>query len=170
MQITAAVARAKEAPLSLEEISIGEPRSDEVLVCLVATGICHTDISMRDHIIYPVPHPVVLGHEGAGIVERIGAGVTRLSPGDPVILTSASCGHCPSCDAGLPIYCYEFNERNFAGARIDGSSPLSKGNEVIHYYQGQSSFATHAVIRERSVVKAPRGAPLEMLAPLGCGS
>ena len=169
MQITAAVARAKEAPLSLEEISIGEPRSDEVLVCLVATGICHTDISMRDHIIYPVPHPVVLGHEGAGIVERIGAGVTRLSPGDPVILTSASCGHCPSCDAGLPIYCYEFNERNFAGARIDGSSPLSKGNEVIHYYQGQSSFATHAVIRERSVVKAPRGAPLEMLAPLGCG-
>ncbi len=169
MQITAAVARAKEAPLSLEEISIGEPRSDEVLVRLVATGICHTDISMRDHIIYPVPHPVVLGHEGAGIVERIGAGVTRLSPGDPVILTSASCGHCPSCDAGLPIYCYEFNERNFAGARIDGSSPLSKGNEVIHYYQGQSSFATHAVIRERSVVKAPRGAPLEMLAPLGCG-
>lgn len=169
MQITAAVARAKEAPLSLEEISIGEPRSDEVLVHLVATGICHTDISMRDHIIYPVPHPVVLGHEGAGIVERIGAGVTRLSPGDPVILTSASCGHCPSCDAGLPIYCYEFNERNFAGARIDGSSPLSKGNEVIHYYQGQSSFATHAVIRERSVVKAPRGAPLEMLAPLGCG-
>jgi aryl-alcohol dehydrogenase len=124
---------------------------------------------MRDHIIYPVPHPVVLGHEGAGIVERIGAGVTRLAPGDPVILTSASCGHCPSCDAGFPIYCYEFNERNFAGGRADGSSPLSKGAEPIHYYQGQSSFATHAVIRERSVVKVPKGAPLEMLAPLGCG-
>jgi aryl-alcohol dehydrogenase len=111
----------------------------------------------------------VLGHEGAGIVERIGAGVTRVVPGDPVILTSASCGHCPSCDSGLPIYCYEFNDRNFAGTRIDGSSPLSKGGEIIHYYQGQSSFATHAVIRERSVVKAPREAPLEMLAPLGCG-
>jgi aryl-alcohol dehydrogenase len=169
MQITAAVARAKKAPLSLEEISLGEPRSDEVLVRLVATGICHTDISMRDHVIYPVPHPVVLGHEGAGIVERIGAGVTRLAPGDPVILTSASCGHCPSCDAGFPIYCYEFNERNFTGSRIDGSSPLSKGNEVIHYYQGQSSFATYAVIRERSVVKVRKDAPLEMLAPLGCG-
>jgi Zn-dependent alcohol dehydrogenase len=89
--------------------SLAEPRADEVLVRLVAAGICHTDISMRDHIIYPVPHPVVLGHEGAGIVERIGAGVTRLAAGDPVILTSASCGHCPSCDAGLPIYCYEFN-------------------------------------------------------------
>jgi aryl-alcohol dehydrogenase len=169
MQITAAVARAKHAPLSVEEVSLAEPRADEVLVRLVAAGICHTDISMRDHVIYPVPHPVVLGHEGAGIVERIGAGVTRLAPGDPVILTSASCGHCPSCDAGLPIYCYEFNDRNFSGTRIDGSSPLSKGREVIHYYQGQSSFATHAVIRERSVVKVPKEAPLEMLAPLGCG-
>ena len=169
MQITAAVARAKNAPLSLEEVSLAEPRADEVLVRLVAAGICHTDISMRDHIIYPVPHPVVLGHEGAGIVERIGAGVTRLAAGDPVILTSASCGHCPSCDSGLPIYCYEFNDRNFTGTRIDGSSPLSKGGEIIHYYQGQSSFATHAVIRERSVVKVPKEAPLEMLAPLGCG-
>lgn len=169
MQITAAVARAKNAPLTLEQISLEEPRPDEVLVRMVATGICHTDVSMRDHLIYPVPHPVVLGHEGAGIVERVGAGVTRLSPGDPVILASAFCGHCPSCDAGLPIYCYEFNERNFAGTRIDGSSPLSKGNEVIHYYQGQSSFATHAVIRERSVVKVPKDAPLEVLAPLGCG-
>ena len=81
MQITAAVARAKNAPLSLEEVSLAEPRADEVLVRLVAAGICHTDISMRDHIIYPVPHPVVLGHEGAGIVERIGAGVTRLAAG-----------------------------------------------------------------------------------------
>jgi NADPH:quinone reductase-like Zn-dependent oxidoreductase len=90
MQITAAVARAKNAPLSLEEVSLAEPRADEVLVRLVAAGICHTDISMRDHIIYPVPHPVVLGHEGAGIVERVGAGVTRLAAGDPVILTSAS--------------------------------------------------------------------------------
>ena len=80
MQITAAVARAKNAPLSLEEVSLAEPRADEVLVRLVAAGICHTDISMRDHVIYPVPHPVVLGHEGAGIVERIGAGVTRLAP------------------------------------------------------------------------------------------
>jgi aryl-alcohol dehydrogenase len=88
MHITAAIARAKNAPLSLEEVSLAEPRADEVLVKLVAAGICHTDISMRDHIIYPVPHPVVLGHEGAGIVERIGAGVTRLAPGDPAILTT----------------------------------------------------------------------------------
>jgi len=169
MQITAAVARAKKAPLTIEEITLGEPRADEVLVRLVAAGICHTDISMRDHLIYPVPHPVVLGHEGAGIVERIGVGVTRVVPGDAVILASAFCGHCPSCDAGFPIYCYEFHERNFEGTRIDGSSPLSKGKEVIYYYQGQSSFATHAVLRERSVVKVPKDAPLEMLGPFGCG-
>jgi aryl-alcohol dehydrogenase len=169
LQITAAVARGIEAPLLLETVSLEEPRMDEVLVRLVATGICHTDISMRDHKIYPVPHPVVLGHEGAGVVERIGAGVTRVKPGDHVILTSASCGHCPSCDSGLPIYCYEFNDRNFTGQRADGSSPLSKGRERIHYYQGQSSFATHAVIRERSVVKVQADAPLEILGPLGCG-
>lgn len=169
MQITAAVARGIGAPLTMETLELEEPRADEVLVRTIATGICHTDISMRDHKIYPVPHPVVLGHEGAGIVERVGVGVTRVQPGDHVILTSACCGHCPSCDSGLPIYCYEFNERNFAGARIDGSSPLSKGRETIHYYQGQSSFATHVVIRERSVVRVSPQAPLELLGPLGCG-
>src|ERR1700732_4756171 len=113
MKITAAVARAKDTAFSLETVSLEEPRSDEVLVRLVATGICHTDISMRDHKIYPVPHPVVLGHEGAGIVERVGVGVTKVAAGDPVILPSASCGHCPSCAASLPIYCYEFNRLNF---------------------------------------------------------
>ncbi len=169
MQITAAVARAKNAPLSIEWISLEEPRFDEVLVRMVVTGICHTDISMRDHKIYPVPHPVVLGHEGAGIVERVGAGVSKVAVGDSVVLASAFCGHCPSCNSGLPIYCYEFNERNFAGSRIDGSSPLSKNGEVIHYFQGQSSFATHAVVRENSVVRVPKEAPLDMLGPLGCG-
>ena len=169
MEIQAAVARGIDAPFAIETVTLEEPRFDEVLVRLVATGICHTDISMRDHKIYPVPHPVVLGHEGAGIVERIGSGVTKVKPGDPVILTSASCGHCPSCDASLPFYCYEFNELNFAGHRRDGSSPFSQNGETIHYYQGQSSFATHTVIRERAVVKVPEDAPLEMLGPLGCG-
>jgi len=169
VQITAAVARGVGTPFALEQVTLDEPRPDEVLVRLVATGICHTDISMRDHKIYPVPHPVVLGHEGAGIVERVGAGVTKVAAGDPVILTSASCGHCPSCAASLPIYCYEFNRLNFTGSRADGTSPLSQGLETIHYYQGQSSFASHAIIRERSVVKVAKSAPLAMLGPLGCG-
>jgi aryl-alcohol dehydrogenase len=169
MQITAAVARGIGTPFVLETVTLAEPRPDEVLVRLVATGICHTDVSMRDHKIYPVPHPIILGHEGAGIVEAVGSAVTKVATGDRVILTSASCGHCRSCEASLPFYCYEFNELNFAGHRRDGSSPFSKGGETIHYYQGQSSFATHTVIRERAVVKVGPEAPLEMLGPLGCG-
>jgi aryl-alcohol dehydrogenase len=169
MNIQAAVARGVNAPFAIETVSLDEPRFDEVLVRLVATGICHTDISMRDHKIYPVPHPVVLGHEGAGIVERIGSAVTRVKPGDHVVLFSNSCGHCPSCAASLPSYCYHFNDYNFFGVRPDGSSPLSKGDEKIHYFQAQSSFATHSICRERSIVKVREDAPLEMLGPLGCG-
>ena len=169
MEIVAAVARGVGAPFVLETVTLAEPRPDEVRVRLVATGICHTDISMRDHKIYPVPHPIILGHEGAGVIEAVGAAVTKVRPGDRVILTSASCGHCRSCEASLPFYCYEFNDLNFAGHRRDGSSPFSQGGETIHYYQGQSSFATHTVIRERAVVKVPDGAALEMLGPLGCG-
>ena len=116
MQITAAVARAINTPFTVETLSLEEPRFDEVLVRLVATGICHTDISMRDHKIYPVPRPVVLGHEGAGIVERVGGGVTKVQPGDHVILTSNSCGQCPSCVEGTPVYCYDFNAYNLAAA------------------------------------------------------
>lgn len=169
MQIQAAVARAIEAPFTIEEVSLEEPRIDEVLVKLVATGICHTDIFMRDHKIYPIPHPVVLGHEGAGIVERVGAGVTKVRPGDHVIMTAGSCGHCGSCAVGKPSYCDSFNEHNFHGARPDGSSPLSRGGEIIHYFESQSSFANYAIGTERSVVKVPREAPLEMLGPIGCG-
>jgi aryl-alcohol dehydrogenase len=169
MEITAAVARAVGAPFAIETISIEEPRDNEVLVRLVATGICHTDMSMRDHKIYPVPQPVVLGHEGAGVIERVGRSVTKVAPGDHVILVSASCGHCPSCDAGLPVYCYHFNEYNFFGSRGDGSSPLSKHGETIHYFQAQSSFATYSIATERNVVKVPKEAPLDMLGPFGCG-
>lgn len=169
MQITAAVARAIGQPFSLETVSLEDPRADEVLVRLVATGICHTDISMRDHKIYPIPHPVVLGHEGAGVVERIGSAVTKVKVGDHVVLNGNSCGHCPSCVDGMPVYCYEFNQLNFSGSRPDGSSPLSQDGALIHYFQAQSTFATHSITRERCVVPVSKEAPLELLGPLGCG-
>jgi aryl-alcohol dehydrogenase len=169
MEITAAIARGIGTPFTLEPVTLDDPRPDEVRVRLLATGICHTDISMRDHKIYPVPHPVILGHEGAGIVDAIGSAVTKVKPGDKVILTSASCGHCASCQAALPFYCYEFNDLNFTGHRKDGSSPFSQNGKLINYYQGQSSFATYTVIRERAVVKVTPDAPIEMLGPLGCG-
>jgi aryl-alcohol dehydrogenase len=169
MKIRAAVTRAKHAPMSLEELDLEDPRDDEILVCLVATGICHTDIVMRDQA-YPVPRPIVLGHEGAGIVERIGRAVTKVAPGDHVIMSYNSCGHCPSCDHDAPTYCHDFFGYNFGGSRPDGTSPLANGNERIHgNFFGQSSFGTHALCHEANVVKVRRDVPLDMIAPLACG-
>lgn len=169
MKISAAVTRAKAAPMSLETLELEAPRADEILVKLVATGICHTDIAMRDQA-FPVPQPIVLGHEGAGIVAAVGGAVTKVKPGDRVVMTFNSCGHCASCSEHLPSYCYDFFGYNFAGQRPDGSSPLSKGTERIHgNFFGQSSFASHAVCHERNIVKVEGDVPLELLGPLACG-
>jgi aryl-alcohol dehydrogenase len=169
MKMQAAVTRASHAPMSIEALTIEEPRDDEILVRLVATGICHTDIAMRDQT-YPVPQPIVLGHEGAGIVERIGKSVTKVGVGDHVLMTFSSCGHCPSCQHDAPTYCHEFFGYNFAGTRHDGSTALSKDGERIHSnFFGQSSFATYALCRQTNVVKVRRDVPLECLAPLACG-
>ena len=169
MQITAAVVRSRSGPFGLETVEIEQPRAGEVLVRVVATGVCHTDMVMRDQDL-PTPQPVVLGHEGAGVVERVGAGVTKVAPGDHVVMTFNSCGGCPSCRGHAPTYCHEFFPRNFMGVRPDGSSGLSKDGETIHAnIFGQSSFATYALCHERNAVKVPRTAPLEILGPLGCG-
>jgi aryl-alcohol dehydrogenase len=169
MQITAAVTRAPHAPQSIESLELSPPRADEILVRIVATGICHTDIAMRDQL-FPVPQPVVLGHEGAGVVVEVGAEVEGVVPGDHVVLTYNSCGTCESCVEAAPTYCHEFQKRNFAGLRADGTSPLSKDGAVIHgHFFGQSSFATHAICNRRNVVRVPRDLPLETLGALGCG-
>ncbi|KAB1083954.1 NAD(P)-dependent alcohol dehydrogenase [Neorhizobium galegae] len=169
MQIKAAIARAQGADLSLETIDIEEPRDNEILVKVVATGVCHTDIVVRDGML-PTPLPVVLGHEGAGIVEKVGSSVSKVKAGDKVVMTFNSCGHCPSCQDHHISYCHEFFPRNFFAARTDGSSALSAGDERIHgNFFGQSSFATHAICHEVNVVKVPDTAPLELLGPLACG-
>ncbi|MEA1648604.1 NAD(P)-dependent alcohol dehydrogenase [Nitrospirillum sp. BR 11164] len=169
MQITAAVAHGVKAPLTLETVEIEDPRPGEVLVRVVATGVCHTDMAMRDQEL-PVPPPAVLGHEGAGIVMRVGAGVTRVAPGDRVVMSFNSCGACPSCDDHLPAYCHDFFGRNFSGRRADGSSGLRwAGQPLGGNVFGQSSFATHALCHERNVVTVPATVPLEILGPLGCG-
>jgi aryl-alcohol dehydrogenase len=169
VEIRAAVTRAPHAPQSLETIDLAEPRDNEILVRVVATGICHTDIAMRDQT-FPVPQPIVLGHEGAGIVEKVGRGVSKVKPGDHAVMTYNSCGMCESCYEDEPTYCHDFFGRNFAGSRADGTSPLSKGKESIHgNFFGQSSFANYALCTERNVVKVPADAPLERLGPLACG-
>src|SRR6476646_5880387 len=121
MKVKAAIATAKEQPLVIQNVEIDEPRPDEVQVRLVATGVCHTDAIVRDQW-YPTPLPAVLGHEGAGIVEKVGSAVTGITPGDRVVLGFASCGACASCNAGHPAYCTDFAMRNFGGARPDRST------------------------------------------------
>ena len=169
MKVTAAVVREETQPFSVEELDLEEPRSDEVLVRVVATGMCHTDMIVRDQW-YPVPLPAVLGHEGAGIVEKVSEGVTKVQPGDHVVLSFASCGECPNCASGRPTYCLSFYEYNFGGERPDGSNGLSSKGDVVHgRFFGQSSFASHALAAERSVVKIRDDVPLELMGPLGCG-
>ncbi|MFI7608596.1 NAD(P)-dependent alcohol dehydrogenase [Micromonospora sp. NPDC049366] len=139
---------------------------------IVATGICQTDAHARNgHM--PVRQPIVLGHEGAGVVEQVGPDVTDLRPGDHVVLSFQSCGVCPQCLAGHPAYCEQAMPANFSGARIDGTRGLhridSEAEEVSGHFFGQSSFATHALATRRNTVKVDKDLPLELLGPLGCG-
>ncbi|MEV5149746.1 NAD(P)-dependent alcohol dehydrogenase [Streptomyces sp. NPDC052727] len=169
-QIRAAVVPEPGADFETMDVLLDDPRAGEVLVRVEAVGICHADIAAREGKT-PFPHPAVLGHEGAGVVEAAGAGVTSLLPGDKVVLTFASCGVCASCRSGLPSQCADFLSLDFAaGARSDGSPTLWLGDTPLHaHFFGQSSFATHALVIERNAVKLPDEAPLATLAPLGCG-
>ena len=169
MKITAAVMREKGGQFQLEEIELDEPRDNEVLVRMVATGVCHTDTLPRDQVV-PAPFPAVYGHEGAGVVEKVGRDVTKLQPGDHVVMSCGFCGQCDTCMTGSPMYCRHFFKFNFGFARGDGSALMKKGEEVVHGgFFSQSSFATYALGTERSVVKMPSDVPLERMGPLGCG-
>ncbi|AXQ31072.1 NAD(P)-dependent alcohol dehydrogenase [Solimonas sp. K1W22B-7] len=164
----AAIVRQQGGPFSVESVEIATPRADEVLVRMVGTGVCHTDLVCRDA--FPVPMPIVLGHEGAGIVEAVGSKVSTLRPGDHVVLSFNSCGGCHNCAHEAPAYCFNFMPLNFGGALEDGSSPLSQAGLNIHAnFFGQSSFATYAVVRESNAVAIATDLPLEIMGPLGCG-
>ncbi len=170
MKIQAAVSRAGQAHPLIEAVDLEEPRIDEVRVRIVATGICHTDLNCHSGYGVPVPKPIVLGHEGAGIVESLGAGVGALKVGDQVVLSGGSCGMCPSCRAARPTYCRDAMKLSFGGMRADGSSPLSQnGTRIAGAFFAQSSFASHVVVPERSAVKVPIEVPVHLLGPLGCG-
>ncbi|WP_428334824.1 NAD(P)-dependent alcohol dehydrogenase [Novosphingobium sp.] len=168
----AAICRGKGEPFAIEDVRLDDLRPDELLVRIVACGICHTDLAVRDGQL-PVPVPIVLGHEGAGIVEDVGADVTVAKPGDRVLMSFNSCGTCPNCAAGAPTYCHDFSAHNWSGTRTDGSSTLFIGDAPLNgNFFGQSAFATHAIAHQRNVIRVPDSAaaiPLERLAPLGCG-
>ncbi len=154
----------------IETVIVEDPRPDEVLVEIRGVGVCHTDMVMRDgHL--PVPLPVVLGHEGSGVVKSVGSAVTDLAPGDHVVLSFMSCSHCVSCEEDQPAYCHSWVPLNFFGARADGSTALvdTAGKAVHSHIFGQSSFSSHAVVNRRNVVKVDKDLPVELLGPLGCG-
>ena len=170
MRIKAAVVHAKGEPFQIEEVELAEPKFGEILVKIVACGICHTDEVVQQQFI-PVPLPAVLGHEGCGIVERVGPGVTEFAPGDKVGITFASCGCCPSCRKARPFVCKNFNKINFGGIQPDGSSRLSTLNgKKLSTFFGQSTFATHAVVNQSSAVKVEYDdIDLALIGPIGCG-
>lgn len=172
MQIQAAVLNASQGALSIETLELESPREREIRVRLVATGVCHTDISVMNRP-FPVDQPIVLGHEGAGVVESVGSAVTKVKAGDRVVLSFNFCGECPSCQRRAPSYCRYFFGHNFLGQRRDGSTALTRaGQAVRHHFFGQSSFATYCLCTEQNVVKVPDSVPdalFELLGPLGCG-
>ncbi|MGB0384873.1 MAG: NAD(P)-dependent alcohol dehydrogenase [Ardenticatenaceae bacterium] len=169
-EIQAAVLREPSAPFQIETLQIESPRHNEVQVQILGVGICHTDVKMAQGY-RALPLPLVLGHEGAGIVTAVGSGVRKVKVGDHVVLSFNSCGHCDNCQSGHPAVCDEVGFLSFGCERpSDGSSPLSQNGAVVHgYFFAQSSFATHAIATERNVVKVPDDIPLELLGPLGCG-
>ncbi len=169
MKIRAAVVREKSGLFQIEELNLDDPRDDEVLVRIEGCGICHTDLIARDQLT-PSPLPIVLGHEGAGVVEEVGSRVRKVKPGDHVILSAMSCGECACCKRGKPDICSSTFQLNFFGTRADGSVTMQKGEEKVYgSFFGQSSFASHALCNERNTVKVPEDVPIEILGPLGCG-
>lgn len=172
LECIAAVADAADSPFSLDRVSLAPPRAGEILVRIAGVGLCHTDLVFRDQM-DAFRKPAVLGHEGAGIVEQVGPGVTEVAIGDRVVLGFSSCGACPRCAENLPSYCNLFVPLNYAGLRPeDGSTAFTRAGEAVssHFF-GQSSFATHAVTRVRNAVKVDglTDLPVELLGPLGCG-
>ncbi|MEB3100499.1 NAD(P)-dependent alcohol dehydrogenase [Ferviditalea candida] len=164
MKAKAALLHEKGADFKIEAVELSAPKDDEVLVRIAASGICHTDAVVQDQLV-PVPLPAVLGHEGSGIVEKIGANVKSVAPGDHVVLSFATCGACEHCLNGDIAYCTEFFPLNF----FSQTSPIRLNGIHVSSFFGQSSFATYAIAHERSVVKVDRDIDLDLLGPLGCG-
>lgn len=169
MKVTAAVVNGINEDYKLEELTLGEIYPDEVVVKMVATGICHSDEALRvGDAAFPMPG--VLGHEGAGIIEKVGAAVKDFNVGDQVIMAYNYCGTCPSCRTGHPSSCNQWTSLNFAGTRPDGSHTFFKadGTPVSNFF-AQSSFATYTITNANNLIKIDPEEDLRLIGPLGCG-
>jgi S-(hydroxymethyl)glutathione dehydrogenase/alcohol dehydrogenase len=171
MRMKAAVLEELNKPLKIEQVELDDPKDKEVLVKILATGVCHTDIHcMKGDL--ATPPPVVLGHEGAGIVERVGKDVTSVGPGDRVILTVAPyCGKCPACMMGVPTSCENYPQTAMLmGSMPDGTKRMRRNNgDELSHFMAQSSFAEYSIVDESAAVKVREDAPLDVVCLLGCG-
>ncbi|WP_375402975.1 NAD(P)-dependent alcohol dehydrogenase [uncultured Sphingomonas sp.] len=169
-EVRAAVLRQAGGPFRIEPVRMSSPRPDEVVVRIVATGMCHADILVRDQEVGP-PLPIVLGHEGAGIVVERGVDVDGVEIGDHVVLSFAFCGACDRCLSSEQAYCYHAFAMNWSATDRRGHKALhdAHGEPLGDHFFGQSSFATYATVNQRSAIRVPKDAPLELLGPLGCG-
>ncbi|MDR1204935.1 MAG: NAD(P)-dependent alcohol dehydrogenase [Peptococcaceae bacterium] len=168
MFIKAAVTYGKGAPFVVKEVELSEPRERDVLIKMASCGVCHTDADARDH--GSAPLPIVLGHEGAGVVEKVGSAVKTVKPGDHVVLTQNFCGVCEYCRAGHPSSCVRVPDYNFSGVYPDGDTRLTDSDgSKLHAYFSQSSFASFAIADENNTVKIDGDMDLTLAGPLGCG-
>lgn len=166
----AAVAWKAGAPLSIEEVEVHPPKKGEVRVKIMATGVCHTDAFTLSGDDPEGVFPSILGHEGGGIVESVGEGVTSLKPGDHVIpLYTAECGECKFCTSGKTNLCSSVRETQGKGLMPDGTTRFFKDGEPIYHYMGCSTFSEYTVLPEISLAKVNEKAPLEEVCLLGCG-
>jgi NDMA-dependent alcohol dehydrogenase len=165
----AAVLYELKTPLKVEEVDLDPPKAGEVRVKIAANGVCHSDYSVI-HGVLRSPLPVVPGHEGAGVVEEVGPGVSLVKPGDHVVLSFAPyCGHCYYCSIGRPVLCDNMRFTMGKGTLLDGTCRLKKNGTPIHHMAGLSSFAQYAVVAETSCIKIPDDVPLDKACLVGCG-
>ncbi|MFC5527430.1 S-(hydroxymethyl)glutathione dehydrogenase/class III alcohol dehydrogenase [Rhodanobacter ginsengisoli] len=170
MKSRAAVAWEAGKPLSIEQVDVAGPKAGEVLVRIVATGVCHTDAFTLSGADPEGMFPVILGHEGGGIVEELGEGVTSLQVGDHVIpLYTPECGECEYCLSGKTNLCQKIRVTQGRGLMPDGTSRFSIGGKPILHYMGTSTFSEYTVLPEISLAKIDKAAPLEKVCLLGCG-
>ena len=166
----AAVAWAPSEPLVIEEVDVMPPKMGEVLIRIVATGVCHTDAFTLSGDDPEGIFPVILGHEGGAIVERLGAGVTSLSVGDHVIpLYTPECGECKFCTSGKTNLCQKIRETQGKGLMPDGTTRFYKNGQPIYHYMGCSTFSEYTVLPEISLAKVNKAAALKEICLLGCG-
>ena len=170
METRAAVAHEAGKPLTIETVSLAGPKSGEVLVEIKATGVCHTDEFTLSGADPEGLFPAILGHEGAGVVLEVGAGVTSVKPGDHVIpLYTPECRQCDYCLSGKTNLCQAIRETQGRGVMPDGTSRFSIGRDPVYHYMGTSTFSNHTVLPEIAVAKVREDAPFDKICYIGCG-